>query len=224
MVTTENNENRARAKKNGDKTYRGARGNTYLTENNRWVCTKMNSKGEDVIVDMKTGREYYNLTKEKKRKAEEEYKKQGKTVRFKVENECRQHYYGKYRQMYGEVDIETQVPVKTIIVNGMSFYMSLKTGYLLRLEDNARMENRVGNLPIEDIIKAFNKRQDLIMAEHSEEIIWMGKNYFFQGLQPYIYIDSKGGFNTFCRYSYKEYYKYLENDGLVYDKEERRWK
>ena len=93
--SVQDNENRRRAKEIGVTTYHGSRGNEYLVENNKWVSTKLNDKGEKVIADMKTGQIYKNITQERKKEKEKEYIMQGKTVRPKMYNECKNDYYGK---------------------------------------------------------------------------------------------------------------------------------
>lgn len=192
-------DNKRRAKKMGALTYYGARGNEYLVENDRWVSTKKNYKGEDVIADMKTGRVYYNLTEIKKKKERKERLLKGKTVRSTVPGEHINNRYGKYKQSWSYIDIETDIPVHCIDVNCMRFYQEVKTGMLLRIADGETCKNKVGNYTNEKIIEIFNKRQKSIEKEleiNKDDYIWLERNYFFNSNYS-IYIDSKGKFNIF---------------------------
>ena len=197
--TSQDMKNKIMAKENGLLTYRGSRGNEYLVENDRWVSTKRNNKGEDVIVDMKTGKIYYNLTKMKKRKKGERLLKEGKTVRFKMYNEDNRPYYGKYKIPYSLVDIHTDTPINEVIVNFVKFYQDLDTGHIIRMADGENCEKKVGKYNETELINLFNKRQDRMKDElnkHKNDLLWLQNNYFFTTTN-YIYIDSKNGFNIF---------------------------
>ena len=215
--TTQDEKNRMRARANGDLTYYGSRGNEYLVENNKWVWTKKASNGHDVIADMKTGQIYYDLTEMKKHKIVEERKNKGKTVRSAVSGERFGTYYGKYKQIWGDIDIETNTPVHIISVNCVSFYQELNHGMLLRPIDGESFKYKVGKHSIEEIIELFNTRQKGMKFElenHQDDRVWLSNNYFFSSTHS-IYIDNKNQFNIFLT-SYVEgnraRWKYIRED------------
>ena len=212
ITANENAQRKARAIKNGDLTYYGAKGNEYLVENDKWVWTKKNSKGEDVIADMKTGQVYYNLTEIRKKKREEELKKEGKTVRFKMYNEQDQHYYGKYRQPFGYVDIFSGIPVDQITINGVGFYIRLSDGKILRPADDYNTNNMVGKWSIDEIIEIVNQRQDEIRPELDDhDTFWIRDKFFFK-LQ-YVYLDSNKRVKVYNHFQSSTQWKYIEEDG-----------
>lgn len=215
-------ENRSRAKADGQLTYYGARGNEYLVENNKWVSTKI-VNGQEVIADMKTGQIYYNLTEMRKKRKEEEYLKEGKTVRFKIEDEKHQYYYGKYRQPFGLVDIESNIPVDDICINGIRFYISLKDGKILRPIDNYSKENFVGCWNENEIIRIINKRQDEIRNEvDNHDYLWINNNFFYKS--RYIYIDSNEKINIWYGLDADNSKYILEDQKLIKFKKEKEEK
>lgn len=209
--TTTNMTNKQLAIQSGSKTYYGARGNEYLVENDRWVFTKINDVGETVIVDMKNGRQYYNLTQERKKKEEEECRQQGKTVRFKMENECNHFYYGKYRQPFGMVDIESEIPVNNITINGVQFYIRLDNGKVLRPIDDCYMGNKVGCWSTVELINIINVRQDKMRSElDSHDNRWIRYNFFLDG--RYVYIDRNKEIHIFGMSPNETEWKYIHED------------
>lgn len=209
--TSTNITNKQRAIQNGSKTYYGARGNEYLVDNDRWVYTKINDQGEEVIVDMKNGRLYYNLTQEKKRKEEEKCKQQGKTVRPHMEDECRKHYYGKYKQPFHLIDIDSGIPVNDITINGIKFYIRLDNGKVLRLVDNCNMENKVGCWNTEEIINLINDRQNKLRTElEKHDYYWIRWNFFFHS--RYVYIDNKKEIHVFDISPNESQWKFIRED------------
>ena len=210
--TSTNITNKQRAIQNGSKTYYGARGNEYLVDNDRWVYTKINNKGEDIIVDMKNGRQYYNLTQERKKIKEEEYRKKGKTVRFKMENECNHFYYGKYKQPYGLIDIDSGIAVDEITINGVKFYIRLDDGTVLRPVDDYKIDNKVGCWNIKELIELMNTRQDKLRTElDSHDNNWITWNFFCD--LRYIYIDSNKEVHIFGMSPSEIQWKYIKEDG-----------
>ncbi len=206
----EDNINREEAKKRGDLTYYGSRGNEYLVENNKWVCTLKNARGEDVIVDMKTGAEYYNLTQMRKKEHEKRYIDKGKTVRLALYNEKGQTY-GKYRMSYFLVDIESQIPVRDVFINGLGFYISLGDGKILRTIDNADMTLFAGDYGVNEIISIVNKRQEVFWKElDSHDILWIKRQFFFEDSR--VYVDKNRDVKVF-RNSDQTYFSYVEKDG-----------
>lgn len=215
---SQDEENRERARKNGDLTYYGSRGNEYLTENGRWVWTKIDhNTGNEVIADMKTGQIYYNLTEMRKKEHINRMANREKTVRFSVSGERIPTYYGKYKRLWGLIDIETNVPVQIISVNCVSFYQELNHGMILRPADGETMKNIVGNHTVKDLIELFNKRQREMQGEleiHKDDSFWIDRNYFFT-LHHDIYIDNNNQFNVFFTgYSEgnKARWKYIKAD------------
>lgn len=214
-VTTEENKRNAIA--NGNLTYRGARGNEYLVENDRWVWTKRTRTGQDVIADMKTGEIYYNLSDIKRREIIKEQTQKGKTIRYKLQGDQFSTYYGKYKQSWHDIDIETNVPVHTINVNCISFYQELNNGMLLRPIDGESFKYKVGKHTVEEIVELFNKRQKEMRHEleiNKDDRFWLKANYFFDSTYS-IYIDNKDQFNIFL-ISYNEgnqaRWKYIRED------------
>ena len=207
---SQNIKNKEMAKKDGQLTYRGARGNEYLVKNNRQVYTKINNNGEKVIVDMKTGQQYHNLSQEKKREECIKCLRQGKTVRWKIDNEVNQTYYGKYCRPYHLIDIESGIPVDSVCINGVRFYIRLSDGVILRPVDNYTLESLVGKWTVEELIDIVNKRQNEVREElYLKDSIFI-KNEFFFSLQ-YVYVDSKKQINIFNG-DFKRRSNYIKND------------
>lgn len=221
--TSQDEENRERAKQSGSKTYHGSRGNEYLVENNKWVSTKLNSQGEEVIADMKTGQVYYNLTKERKKEKEKEYVTRGKTVRPKMYNECNRAYYGKWRQTYSDVDIATGIPVKDVSINNTHFYIRLDNAQILRLVDGEECKYILGVWTPDEIISIINERQKRIVNEiRPDEYSRVDEEIFFKNQKVYITKD-KDIKIIWNRSSLTEFPKLLEKDGFKYNKEEKTW-
>lgn len=209
--TSTNITNKQRAIQNGSKTYYGARGNEYLVDNDRWVYTKINDQGEEVIVDMKNGRLYYNLTQEKKRKEEERCIQQGKTVRPHMENECRHFYYGKYKQPFNIVDIKSGIPVDDIIINGVRFYIRLNDGRVLRPIDNYDIKNKVGCWNVNELISLINDRQNKLRTElENHDYDWIRINFFFD--LRYVYIDRNKNVHVFGMSPNETQWKFINED------------
>lgn len=214
--------NKEMAIQNNELTYYGSRGNEYLVENDKWVWVTKNNKGEDIIVDMKTDQEYYNLTQIKKSKHTKKYIDKGKTVRPKMYNEMSQIYYGRYHQMYGEIDIESDTPVDYVYINGIKFYINLENGKVLRPADGSDLNNIIGVHSVDDIISIINKRQEeiikMINIDNQSEV---NEKIFYKN--RYIYIDKNKCVNVFLNNEIKKMQSCYEKDGLVYNKEKGRW-
>ena len=220
--TAQTQENKHQAKISGSKTYYGSRGNEYLVENDRQVYTKYNEVGEEVIADIKTGVVYHNITKEKKENKEKEYLARGKTVRFKMYNEHNQHYYGKYRQMYGLIDIATGIPVGEVRINNMRFYIRLDNAMVLRPTDDVEMRHLMGVWNVDEIIEIINERQkELVDTIQLDEYTKINEQLFYRN--RCVYIDKDKNIHVFWHGEPNKYKELCIKDGLVYNKEEGRW-
>ncbi len=213
----DNYKNKTRAIQNGDLTYYGARGNEYLVENDKWVHRKINDSGEEVIVDMKTGQVYYNLTKRKIEKLKEEQVKQGRTVRMCAHNEKRGYTYGQYKQSYQYIDIESDIPVHEVFINGRYFYQELLQGFLLRIADNEAYKEKIGGYTDEEIITMFNNRQKEMkwaLRNLGDDSFWLKENYFFDK-NHYVYFDKEKEMKIFwvgTSDAMQRMWKYIKED------------
>ena len=195
--TIQENENIEEAKKHNQLTYHGARGNEYLLSNNRWVSTKIDlHTGDKVIADMKTGQIYHNYSQEERKNTIKTLRQKGKTIRYKNSDGFKDStYYGKYRLHYSYIDIDTNIPVNKININNIYFYISLKTGMLLRVADDVIISNLVGKWKPEEIIELFNEYQLSIKPQiDNQSKFWIENHYFYRScsFNYHLYINNKG--------------------------------
>lgn len=208
----QDSKSRKEAIKDGMLTYHKSRGNEYLVENNKWVSTKRNHDGEDVIADMHTGEIYYNLTEIKKENKSKECSKRGKTVRPCVDNEQRQTYYGKYKQPFSLIDISTNTPVNEVCINGVMYYIRLDNGRVLRPIDNYKINNKVGHWGTKEIVDIINDRQNKYITQiDTQDYDWIKNNFFFY--LKYVYVDSSKEIHVFNSPPKSSQWEYIKVDG-----------
>lgn len=224
-IQDERNKNQSR--KNSGLTYFGSHGNEYLIENDKWVSTKTDLKtGHEVIADMKNGKVYYDLTDIKRKNEECKQINQGKTVRYKMSHE-KNKLCGKYKQSFCWVDIESQVPVDNVYINGVYFYIRLTDGHLLRLKDGESEKNIHGRWSLSEIINIINRRQDQYINDiesGKQGLSRIDSELFFKN-NIRIYIDSNSEINMYKNngYELRAWQNKLKHDGIVYDTKLKKW-
>lgn len=195
----DNENSRDRAIKNGDLTYYGTNGER-LVSNNKNVYRKKNN-GDDVLVDLYTGEIYKNYSEEVRKNKECKAKKQGETVVF-VHYEENQEYIRSERFKAKTIsitpefrDIETRRFYISAYLNGLSFYMDIITGELIRLQDGEDTSQKWGNLSVEDIINIFNQRQKNMsqISQSSHNFMWWEQHFYlkYNGFDTLFIDDDK---------------------------------
>lgn len=188
-------ESKTRAIQNNNISYYSTRGHR-LVSNDRPVYKKT-VNGQDVLMDMYTGQIYKNYTMERRDKAKEEALAQGKTV---ITPERTEHLSDYERNSFwfkechirpSYRDIYTDKLLITVPVNSVLFYMELDTGHIIRPIDNAHFENKDGNLSLDELIEAFNKRQDEYknLPEYNHWF-WRAAKFYFDHNDYTVLIDN----------------------------------
>lgn len=185
---------RERSRQKGDPTYYGKNGET-LVSNNRPVWTKTNKNGDRVIVDLFTGKEYINLTKETEKKKKEEAETKGNTVISitkkqwsKINNYYNSMWY-KFRMFPDYKDINTDSYYTRLNINGLDFYMDINSGYIVRVADHENYKYRRGNVSIDNIIKVFNDNQDKLKLDEEYGKISRTMDMFYCKCGRYRFVD-----------------------------------
>lgn len=158
--------NKREAIKNNNLTYYGSRGGTYLCSNDRPVTRTTDARGHDILKDLYNGTIYYDYTEEEINKQKGKFNQNGESVYLgtqKERNEIHKQYEYTGLGSIDYIDIATGRPVRTICINGYTFYMDVETGLIMRLaDDGIPRDSRCikGLLTPNDIIRFFNKRQE----------------------------------------------------------------
>ena len=193
----ENENNRERARLNGDFTYFGENGER-LVSNNKSVYRK-SVDGDDVLADLYTGEVYKNFSEEKRKKKEIEELNKGNTV-IMVQYDEMKEFNKKYKSQMKSVMIRPEYKdIKTgrfyiyVCINGLQFYMDIITGQIIRLADKQDVSKKLGNLSIDEIINITNERQKLIESDLlNHNMMWLEKNYYLKSFHDlYMVDDSK---------------------------------
>ena len=184
---------RERSRQKGDPTYYGKNGET-LVSNNKPVWTKTNNKGDKVIVDLYTGKEYINLTKEKEDKKKEEARKQGKTVLFVPNDKTIRKMHNDWSNIWAKCgiypdlkDINTGKYYYVVHINGIGFYMEIETGHIIRVTDEENFKYKRGNISVDKIIEIFNKNQEEL--KHNDDYGKMFSNVMNKFYCKYRFVD-----------------------------------
>ena len=196
--------NREEARQNGELTYRGSQGNTYLVENGRQVIFSYTYDGHKVIKDYRTGKIYYDLTEEKKNKYIQKCKNKGLTVYEPQEEDWKRRQTWERKTGFRGlvIDIETNHFLGELLINEYRFYIDLTTGYLLRRTDSDinYLYKKKGIyddcvLTPEEIISYFNRRQDVLRKNPMyNEIKWRQSVYYLSDYSGHLYMNKEGRF------------------------------
>lgn len=187
-------QNRERAKQNGQDTYYGKNGER-LVSNGRSVWRKRDRNGDDVLADLYTGEVYRNYSQEKREAAVREAKANGETVlRATAKEDDVPENYNKYHKAMIQVgyykDIKTGKLFTRVAINGIGFYMDSK-GRLVRVEDNPRFKKNAWskyNITPDEIISIVNQRQEeLYPLINDKDFMWL-TNYFYLASSSYYFI------------------------------------
>jgi hypothetical protein len=179
-------------------TYYGKNGER-LVNNDRPVYRKT-INGEKLLVDLYTGKIYKNFSEEERQNKENDAYKLGKTV-ISVSYDEIQEYNRKERFNAKSInvkpqykDIKTRKYYLSVFVNGLTFYMDIITGKIIRLADNQNINKKWGKLSIEEIISIINKRQEEMYnsLDKHDQFWWEDHFYLQKKGSDIIIVDNDG--------------------------------
>ena len=189
----DNNRRKNKAKNENKLIYSDHNNQDRLIENDRLVYKT--TKGTDkVLVDLYSGKIYYNYTKENENIKISEAKSNNKTVIRNVYfyrniHDYRNKIWYKCNILPEYKDINTGLLYVVLKINGIDFYMDVDSGHIMRPTDEEDLNNKKNNISIKNIIDVFNKSQDLLKQDIKFSQIWWVKSEFYLDGYKKITID-----------------------------------
>lgn len=192
----DNIKSKNRAIRNGDLTYYGHNGERLIS-NDRNVYRSRNN-GDNVLVDLYTGEVYKNYSEEKRQIKEKDAINNGRTVIDVGYEELQDFNKNKKDKLKSIIvkpyyrDVSNRNYYIPVYINGLTFYMNIETGLIIRLADKCNPKNKWGNLSIEEIIETVNERQiKLFNIPTNKYDSWWWKDHFYlQNLNYNIIVDN----------------------------------
>lgn len=215
----ESDRNKERAIKSGDLTYYGRKGE-HLVSNDKLIHHGYNSRGDEVIQDMRSGKVYHNITDKKRREIIDKAKNEGKTVIDKGSHDYSNPFYtdfkdrwwfGRYDLNVQFIDIKTKTYFRRVCINGYYFYMDIETGLLVRKSDPYIDTYRTGDLSEDEIITIFNRRQ--LSFKGREKVIGRPQTLDNRDIQKMYYLiyNDFVTMDKFGKLSIKEWSRYTRS-------------
>lgn len=184
-------QNRERAKQNGQDTYYGKNGE-HLVSNGRSVWRKRDRNGDDVLADLYTGEVYKNYSQEKREAKVKEALENGETVLDADPKEYRKSSNHKYHKALISLgyykDIKTGKLFTKVMINRIYFYMD-PDGRLVRMADRTTTDANRYNITPEEIISIVNKRrEELLPLIKDKGCMWLSNVFYLSNNRMYYYI------------------------------------